>query len=218
MTTAPRDAFYQLRLEAVAKKLRKNGFAVHLASSADEAKSIILGTLIPTLAPRSIAFGGSMSLVDTGIYAAIKAQTQAAIIDTLDRSIPPSDLYERRRQALLADLFLMGTNAVTEAGHLVNLDMLGNRVAALHFGPRNVIVLAGRNKLVPDVDAAQSRIKYLAAPANALRLAMPTPCTTTGKCAECASPQRICNVWTITERCYPEGRIHVVLTNADLGL
>ncbi|MBZ4649113.1 MAG: hypothetical protein JG760_1364, partial [Desulfomicrobiaceae bacterium] len=99
MTTAPRDAFYQLRLEAVAKKLRKNGFAVHLAPNADEAKSIILDTLIPTLAPRSIAFGGSMSLVDTVIYAAVKAQTPAAMIDTLDRSIPPSDLYERRRQA-----------------------------------------------------------------------------------------------------------------------
>lgn len=218
MTTPALDAFYQLRLEAVAKKLQRNGFAVHLAESVDQAKSIILDTLIPMLAPASIAFGGSTSIVDTGIYAAIKAQAAATIIDTLDRSIAPSDLYERRRQALLCDLVLMGTNAVTEAGHLVNLDMLGNRVAALHFGPRNVIVLAGRNKLVPDVAAAQTRIKYVAAPANALRLVMPTPCTSKGKCEQCSSPQRICNVWTITERCYPEGRIHVVLTNADLGL
>lgn len=218
MTTSPRDTFYQLRLDAVAKKLRQAGFVVHVADSADAAKALILDTLVPQLAPRTVAFGGSTSLVETGIYAALKERPDLTVLDTLDRSIPAEELVERRRQALLADLFLTGANAVTEAGQLVNLDMLGNRVAALHFGPRHVIVLAGRNKLVPDVAAAQARIKYLAAPANAVRLGMNTPCAATGKCANCASEQRICTVWTITERCFPEGRIHIVLANADLGL
>ena len=215
---SPRDTFYELRLDAVGKRLRQAGFAVHTAASAEAAKALIVNTLIPQLAPRSVAFGGSTTLVETGIYAAVKEIPGLHTIDTLDRSLPPQELYERRRQALLVDLFLMGTNAVTESGQLVNLDMLGNRIAALHFGPRHVLVIVGRNKLVPSVDAAMQRVKYIAAPANALRLAMTTPCTSTGRCADCRSEQRICNVWTITERCYPPERIHVILTNADLGL
>lgn len=218
MVTSSRDTFYRIRLDAVAKKLRHNGFAAHVVDNVEAAKNLILGTLMPQLAPRTVAFGGSTTLIETGIYAAIKETPGLSVLDTLDRSLPAEELRERRRQALLVDLFLTGTNAVTEAGQLVNLDMLGNRIAALHFGPRHVIVLAGRNKLVPDIATAQSRIKYVAAPANAIRLAMTTPCAATGSCANCASEQRLCNIWTITERCCPEGRIHIVLANTDLGL
>jgi hypothetical protein len=101
---------------------------------------------------------------------------------------------------------------------LVNLDSLGNRVGGLTFGPLNVVVVAGRNKIVPDLEAAMRRVKDYAAPVNARRLGKQTPCATTGVCVDCASPDRICSVWTVTEKSKPKGRIAVVLVNADLGL
>jgi hypothetical protein len=96
--------------------------------------------------------------------------------------------------------------------------MYGNRVAAITFGPKNVIILVGRNKIVSELDEAMDRIKDYAAPANAIRLDKETPCTKTSVCDDCRSPQRICNHWTITEKSYPKGRIKVVLINADAGL
>jgi hypothetical protein len=114
-------------------------------------------------------------------------------------------------------MFFTGTNALLETGVLVNLDMVGNRVAALTFGPRRVVVLAGRNKIVPDLEAAERRIKEYAAPINAVRLAKRTPCVKTFRCHDCRSPDRICNTWTITEKSFPKARITVVLINQDLG-
>jgi hypothetical protein len=119
---------------------------------------------------------------------------------------------------MLVDLYLTGTNAVTEDGQLVNLDMIGNRVAAITFGPRKVVVVVGRNKVVPDLETAMYRIKDYAAPANTMRLDMKTPCVKTSVCADCSSPARICNYWTITEKSFPKHRIAVILINEDLGL
>jgi L-lactate utilization protein LutB len=130
----------------------------------------------------------------------------------------PVDMLERRRRALLVDLFITGTNAVTETGKLVNLDMIGNRVAGITFGPKHVIVIVGRNKIVPDIEDAMLRIKNFAAPANSMRLDKKTPCVKTSMCEECRSIDRICNNWTITEKSFPKGRIKVVLINEDLGL
>jgi hypothetical protein len=115
------------------------------------------------------------------------------------------------------DLFVTGSNAITVDGTLVNLDMIGNRVGALTFGPRNVIVLAGRNKIVTDLDEAMYRIKNYVAPVNAMRLDKKTPCIKTSYCQDCKSPDRICNTWTITEKAFPPKRIKVVLVNEDLG-
>jgi len=116
------------------------------------------------------------------------------------------------------DLFITGTNAVTRSGELVNLDMIGNRVSGITFGPRNVVVMVGRNKVVEDLEAAIERIKDYAAPVNAMRLNKKTPCAKTGVCEECKSPERICNSWTITQKSFPKGRIKVVLINENLGL
>jgi hypothetical protein len=118
----------------------------------------------------------------------------------------------------VVDLYLTGTNAVTEDGCLVNLDMIGNRVAALTFGPKKVVVFVGRNKIVSDLESAMYRIKDYAAPTNAMRLNCKTPCVKTSECADCKSPGRICNTWTITEKSYPKERVTVVLINEDLGL
>ena len=136
----------------------------------------------------------------------------------MKKNISSDVSLERRRQALLTDLFITGTNAVTEYGQLVNLDMIGNRVGAITFGPKSVVVMVGRNKIVPDLEEAMLRIKNTVAPANAMRLDKKTPCAKTSHCVECSSPDRICNTWTITEKSFPKERIKVVLINEDLGL
>ena len=117
----------------------------------------------------------------------------------------------------MVDLFFTSTNAVTESGHLVNLDMIGNRIAALTFGPRFVVVLVGRNKIVPDLENAWDRIKNYAAPVNCMRLEKKTPCQATSYCQDCSGPERICNTWTITEKSFPKNRVKIVLINEDLG-
>lgn len=215
---APKRQFWRLRLEELKTTLEKNHFEAHVVSDAQVAKHLCLEHIIPAAAPGSIAWGGSMTFTASGLYEAIKARADLNIIDTFDKGITAAENLERRRQALLSDLFITGSNAVTEKGHLVNLDMIGNRVAALTFGPRAVIVMVGRNKIVPDLAAAMDRIKGFAAPANAIRLDKKTPCASTGRCQDCNAPDRICNNWTITEKSFPKRRIKVILINQDLGL
>ena len=158
-----------------------------------------------------------MTFGKTGIGDVLNKSTGLTIINPYEPNISSAEAYERRRQALLVDLYFTGTNAMTEEGQLVNLDMFGNRVGALNFGPKNVVVVAGRNKIVPDLDDAIARIKNFAAPTNVMRLYKKTPCLTTGVCQNCKSPERICNVWTITEKSFPKNRIKVVLINEELG-
>jgi hypothetical protein len=154
----------------------------------------------------------------TGLYEAIKKSPGLEILDVFDKSVPDQEKLEMRRRALLVDLYIAGTNALTETGILVNLDMFGNRVAAITFGPKHVLLFIGRNKIVADLDEAMYRVKNYASPVNAMRLNKKTPCIKTSHCEECKSPDRICNSWTITEKSFPAGRIKVVLINEDLGL
>ncbi len=215
---APIEAFYAKRLEEVADALRANHFEAHVVPDADAARTLVLEKMLPEAHARSVSFGGSTTLAAAGLPEAVKAVPELTVLDPYDRSLSAEQAYERRRQALLVDFFLSGTNAVTEDGILVNLDMIGNRACAIPFGPRQVAVLVGRNKIVPDLSAAIRRIKDFAAPANAMRLSKRTPCATTGRCEDCGSPERICNVWTITEKSFPRGRIKVICINQDLGL
>lgn len=214
----PIEHYWDIRLHEVKKALEGNNFEAFFASDGADARRIVLEDIIPKLAPKSVAWGGSMTFGATGLYEALKKLPGVEVLDTFDRSIPAEELAERRRRALLVDLFVTGTNAVTETGKLLNLDMIGNRVGAITFGPRNVIVLVGRNKVVEDIDEAMYRIKNYAAPANAMRLDKKTPCAVTSYCEDCKSPDRICNSWTITEKSFPKGRVKVVLINQDLGL
>ncbi|MFH2065987.1 MAG: lactate utilization protein [Pseudomonadota bacterium] len=214
----PIDHYWMLRLSELKQVLEANRFDAHVAENSSEAKRIVLEELIPAISPRTVSWGGSMTFTETGIYESVCQNRNISILDTFDKTISAEQALERRRQALLTDLFITGTNAVTETGKLVNLDMIGNRVAAITFGPKNVIILVGRNKIVPDIEEAISRVKNYTAPANAMRLDKKTPCLKTSYCEECNSPDRICNNWTITEKSFPKGRIKVVLINEDLGL
>ncbi|MDR3556068.1 MAG: lactate utilization protein [Syntrophobacteraceae bacterium] len=213
----PIENYWLLRLKDLRVALEDNNFEVHIARDTDEARKIVK-EILPRTGAKSIAWGGSVTFVQTGLYDELKNCPDYDVLDSFQKQLPPEEMFELRRRSLLADLFITGANGVTETGKLVNLDMTGNRVAGITFGPRNVIILAGRNKVVPDVEDAMLRVKNFAAPANAMRLDKKTPCVKTSVCEECRSPERICNTWTITEKSYPKGRIKIVLINQDLGL
>jgi hypothetical protein len=213
----PIEHYWKLRLNDVKKELETNNFDVYLVETSEEAKNLVTGTLMPDLKPASISWGGSQTVVKSGLYAELKDRSDLNVLDTYDLRIPPEEMIERRRQSLLVDLFITSTNAVTESGQLVNLDMIGNRIGGITFGPKNVIILVGRNKIVADLDQAIIRVKNYVAPTNAMRLDKKTPCVKTSYCEECKSPDRICNTWTITEKSFPKGRVKVVLINQDLG-
>ncbi len=213
----PIENYWKTRLTELKETLTENNFEVFVADNTDEAKSIVLEKIISEIAPKSISWGGSLTFVATGLYDILKKNNDFRILDTYDKALSPEDSLERRRQSLLVDLFITGTNAVTETGQLVNLDMIGNRIGALTFGPKHVIILVGRNKIVPDLDEAMLRIKNYAAPVNTMRLDKKTPCAKTSFCEDCKSPDRICNTWTITEKSFPKKRVKIILINKDLG-
>jgi len=214
----PVDHYWNLKLKNLKENLETNNFEVFLAESRQEVKSIVLETIIPRIKPATVSWGGSMTFVSTGLYDELKESRTMEVLDTFDKDISVEKSLERRRQSLLVDLYITGTNAVTESGMLINLDMIGNRVAALTFGPKNVIVIIGRNKIVPGLEEAMDRVKDFSAPANAMRLDKKTPCVKTAFCHECKNPDRICNTWTITQKSFPKARVKVVLLNEEAGL
>ncbi len=213
------NTFWMLRLEKCKKALEKNNFEVFIAQNCKKAGDIFREDVLPGLAINSASWGDSLTLHATGILDDLRKQRGVELLETFDKSLSREDLIERRRQALLVDLFLTGTNAVTETGKLINLDMVGNRVGAITFGPKYVLLLIGKNKLVKDVESAMERIKSHAAPLNAIRHeGWKTPCIKTSFCMDCSSPDRICNTWVISEKSYPKKRIKIILINEDLGL
>jgi len=213
----PINNYWQLKLDAVKQRLEGNKFDVYIADSAEKAKDIALNTIIPPLGAKSVSWGGSVSFVSTGLFHALKDNPDFEVMDTFDTSLPAEQKFELRRRSLMADLFITGTNAVTEDGQLVNLDMIGNRVAAIMWGPKNVLLIVGRNKICRTLDDAISRVKNYAAPVNCMKLNKKTPCAKTGVCHDCSSPDRICNYWTVTEKSFQQGRIKIILVNEDLG-
>ncbi len=212
------EIYWQKHLAELKETLEANNFEVFVAADAKEAGKIVLEEILPKLAPRSVAWGGSATFTATGLYEVLKDRKDLKVVDQYQQNLTPEQTFEVRRQEFLVDLFFTGTNAVTEDGQLVNLDGTGNRVAALTFGPKYVVVFAGRNKVTPDLEAAMVRVKNVAAPLNAIRLKKNTPCAKTSYCEDCSGPGRICNTWTITEKSNPKGRVKVILINEDLGL
>jgi L-lactate utilization protein LutB len=214
----PTQKFWDIRLLRCKAALEKNNFEAFIAPTSADARQIVLDQILPQIDVKSVSWGDSMTLCETGVLEYFKNDSAFDLIETFDENVPRAEIIERRRKALLCDLFFSGTNAVVESGALVNLDMVGNRVGGMVFGPKWVVIMVGRNKIVSDLEQAMERIKALAAPVNAIRHEQKTPCVKTAYCMDCSSPARICNVWTIHEKSYPKGRIKVVLINHDLGL
>ena len=163
----------------------------------------------------SIGYGGSMTLAECGVLSAFKNEKYRLLVR--EDAKTPEEQKALYREMLFCDYFLTSTNAITEDGELVNIDGRGNRVAFLTYGPEHVVVVAGMNKVTPDLESAIARAKNVAAPMNALRLSRKTPCTKLGKCADCQSPDCICASTVITRRSHVPGRITVLLVGESLG-
>ncbi len=173
------------------------------------------------LIPREdkISWGGSLSIIECGLFDHI-IKTGYNVINR-DAAANHEEKNELLRQALLCDTYLMGSNAISETGELVNIDCFGNRVAALMFGPKSVIIIAGMNKVTPTLQDAVVRARNYAAPANMQRVAgsglRQTPCFSSGSCHDCKSKDSICSHIVITRLCNPPKRIKVILTGDSLG-
>lgn len=209
------DWHHEQRCEKAVEALGQNGFIAVYCRTPKEARDYILKHGSDAA---SVGFGGSRTIVDLGVEEVFSEQGKA-IYNHGNPGLAPAEKMEVMRRELTCDLFLTSANAITLSGRLVNIDGNGNRVAALTFGPKKTIVVAGRNKLVDgDLDAAIRRVKDSAAPPNARRLNCNTPCAKTGFCADCNSPERICRIIHVMERKPRVADLHVVLVNADLGL
>lgn len=199
----------RLLSEKIIKGLRSRNMTGYYAESPAEAARIALG-LIP--AGSTVTMGGGMSVIETGLPDILRAGDYRFI----DR-----DRCEDKRAAMLAaydaDVFLSGSNAITEDGILVNIDGNANRVSAICQGPKKVIFIVGMNKVCSDLDAALGRARNVAAPVNAQRFGLKTPCTQTGSCADCKSPDTICCQILITRYSKHKDRIHVILVDSNLG-
>ncbi len=189
-----RKSYFEDRGRRVAEALEHRGFRALYAATRADAREIILRE-VPGGAV--IGVGGSVTIRDLGVLDALRERGHK-ILDNW--AVPPGpENFEVRRGQQTCDLFLSSTNAVTIDGQLVNIDGSGNRVNALSFGPRRVIVAAGINKVVGDVSAALRRIKEVSVPLNALRLNLHPPCVAAGKCVDCRVPQRVCRITSIIE-------------------
>jgi len=203
------------KCEKAVEGLKKNGFSALYCQNSGEVFHYILNEAAEA---KNVGFGGSLSVADLKLTDKLKGMG----LEILNHVLPDLTMDERMvimRRQLTCDLFLTGSNAVTLSGVLVNIDGNGNRAAAMFFGPKKVIVVVGRNKLVDgSVEDAIQRIKQYASPTNTKRLSKETPCATTGFCSNCDSPQRICRVTTIIEKKPGNTDIRVLVVNEDMGL
>lgn len=191
--------------------LKNNGFKVEYYQDSNTAKKAIVSSI---QVDDTIGIGGSMTIFDMGIYEELleknaKVYWHWKVADSYKDSV--------RKEASIASIYLTSTNAITEDGFLVNMDGVGNRVASMFYGHEKVYVVAGTNKICKDYEAALDRIRNVAAPKNAKRLNLETPCVKGGKCLDCKALSRICNVEVILRRAPSGGDITIFLIDEELG-
>ena len=205
--------YYKKLAEKIMPAITKRRMEASFSETAAKAKDEVLA-MIP--AGSSVYRCGSQSLVEMGLWDALNARGDVEVIDPY---IAPTmeENVARRMKGMTADIMICSTNAITMDGKLVNLDGSGNRVAAMCFGPKKVIIVTGMNKVTPDLDTAMARVKHHAAVVNNIRLNFKNPCVETGYCHDCNTPSRICNMWSIIEGHMNQNRIHVKLVGEDLG-
>lgn len=196
------------KLNQAEEALRKNGFD---ADAFDTREACIQDLLRKLPKDRTIAFGGSMTLKELGLYEVLKENGYDVKWHWMDKE---DHLLNKVRTR---NIYITSSNAVTMDGKLVNMDANANRVASMMFGHMDVYIICGENKLVDDLKAASERIRKVAAPLNAKRLSVKTPCVTTGYCTDCKSPERICNVETVIHKKPAPTNIHIMLIKESLG-
>lgn len=199
------------KVKKVLKALTDNGFQAFFVDTRNEALEKIL-SLIPPNA--KIGIGGSITIREINLIDILKGKGYI-VFDHWSAS--GENLAYVMRKQLNSDVFVASCNAITEDGKIINVDNVGNRVASIIFGPKKVILVVGVNKIVKDLGEGLKRIKNIAAPANAKRRRAKTPCTATGECVNCNSPERICRVTAIIEKKPPLTDITIVLVGESLG-
>ena len=208
----PKQLAFQTAAEGIIKKLNSRNMEGYFFADS----SSCVKALTDFMEDGSvISWGGSESIKECGLMDAIRSGNYT-LVDRLTASSPEEgrELYVK---AVLSDYYLMSTNAITYDGELINIDGNGNRVACLIHGPKNVILVVGMNKLVPDVESGYARVRNIASPANAKRLNRDTPCFKTGKCGNCLADDCMCNQVVITRRSGIPGRIKVFFVAEELG-
>lgn len=208
----PIDKYYQKRGEILVKNLKARHFDAWYCDTKEEALTKAL-ELIPE--GSTVGWGGALSAQQIGLMDALNKGNYAAI--DRDRCTTPEEKAQAAKDSMFADFFLTGANALSLDGQMVNIDGAGNRVSAIIFGPKNVLVIAGMNKVMDDLDAAVNRARTVAAPMNKQRFDPNTPCAVTGSCADCKVEGCICNHIVITRHCRPVGRIKFILVGEPLG-
>jgi len=207
--------FYEQRAKAVVAALNKNRIQAEYLAEPGQAAQRVLELIAPG---STVALGGSMTLFQAGVVDALRAAPALELIDRFQPGLSPQQTKERLHRGLGADVFLAGVNALTEQGELVLVDASCTRVGPVLFGPAQVILVTGCNKIVPNLAHAQERIRHFVAPANAKRLGRKTPCAVDGRCHDCDSPDRICNATVVIHKQADPQRMRVILLNQDLGL
>lgn len=208
----PKQKYYENVANTIIKNLEKRQIEGYYCKDRNSALQKAL-ELIPK--GSSIGYGGSMTILETGLLEALQDGDYNVINRDLTKNIE-----EQRKiysDICSSDFFLMSTNAITLDGELINIDGRGNRIAFLCFGPQNVLILAGMNKVVTDIDSGFKRVRDIAAPPNAIRLNKNTPCKLIGKCEDCYSTDCMCSQFLVTRRSGIPNRIKVILIGEELG-
>ena len=202
----------ELLAQKVIKGLESRNMKGYYAANKEEALKLAL-ELIPE--GSSVTMGGAMSAREIGLVDTLKGGNYNFI--EREGAATPEEKRAATLEGYDADYFLSSANAITEDGVMVNIDGNSNRVSFIAFGPKHVICIVGMNKVCSDVDAAMKRARNVAAPINAQRFGLNTPCSKTGACMDCKSPDTICCQFLITRYSKHAGRIHVILVNDNLG-
>ena len=208
----PKQLAFQAAAESIIKNLNQRNMEVYFCEDSTACVKKILEMMEDGAV---IGWGGSQSIAECGLMDAIH-NGRYTLIDRMTATTPEEsrELYAR---TVMADYYLMSTNAITMDGELINIDGNGNRVACLIHGPKHVIMVVGMNKLVSNVEDGYRRVRDIATPANTKRLNKNTPCFHTGRCGDCLSPDCICNQVVITRRSGHAGRIKIFFVAEDLG-
>lgn len=201
-------------IQKTLKALESNYFHAEGFSDRESLVAKVLSQVKPGM---KIGFGGSLTLRELGIIDRLQNE-DVILLDHWKQGLSRDEVIDIRFQQLTSDLFMSSTNAITEKGELVNIDGNGNRTNSMTYGPKKVIIIAGSNKIVPDINSALDRVKNIAAPMNAKRLNLPLPCAETGRCHDCKSESRICRIISIIQRKPNSTDISVYLLNEELGL
>ena len=208
----PKEIANQNLANTIIKNMAKKNLEGYYCATSAEAVEKAL-SLMPE--GSSVTWGGSMTLTECGLMDALEGKGYELI--NRDEAKTPEEARVMYAKQVMADYYLMSSNAITIDGELVNIDGRANRVSCLCWGPQNVIIIAGMNKVAPDVKSALQRVRDFAAPPNTVRLNKNTPCSQTGRCGDCYSPDCICSQVVITRRSNTPNRIKVILVGEELG-